>query len=217
MLVNCRFNHECHGYMTCGECRLNVSQDEVCDCESFIYCNQCHHKICQWCSSTTLSRSDECIECSNWDYVGDICEAEFCVDYLQGKGIIMKNLKCNQCFSKSPLIRVPLAFPLLLDQLLEEYPKFLLIKSQFLKYYAYSHTTGIWEPYPSTEFRLAQEYFDFDGGVIVLGRSRDDEEKAKNIDKIKMEKQMKKQLKKERRLQRAMEKQNVKTNQILSI
>jgi hypothetical protein len=216
MSISCQINHECQGTMICSHCRLNVSTDEECECVTFTSCNQCQHKICNWCSGTTLSRSDECDECSHWDYVGDVCESDFCVDYLQGKGIIMNNLKCNICHSQPALIRVPLAFPLSLDQLVQEYPKFLLIKELFLKYYAYSHTNGIWEPYPASEFRLAQEYFDFDAGIIVLGRSRDDENKAKNKDAMKIEKELRKQLKKERRLQRINEKDD-KTNTILSI
>lgn len=111
----------------------------------------------------------------------------------------MEDLKCNQCYSVSPLIRVPLAFPLTLINIVDEYPKFETIKLQFLKYYNYSHLSGIWEPFPASEFRLAQEYFDFDGGIIVLGRSRDDEDKAKNKEMFKNEKELRKKLKKERR------------------
>ncbi len=123
----------------------------------------------------------------------------------------MSNLICHECYSKPPLIRVPLAFPLLLSDILLEYPNFINIKSEFLKYYAYSHTNNIWEPFPCHEFRLAQEYFDFDGGIIVLGRSRSDEDEAKTKEILKNDKQKRKQLKKERR------KEKLKINKILSI
>jgi hypothetical protein len=222
MFTRCQFNHQCDGMMSCSTCHLKISQDCECDCDSsYSYCNCCLHKSCHWCSGSTLSRSDDCndcVDCVHWDYVGDECESDFCVKYLNAQGSIMNNLKCNICFSQvDPLIRVPLAFPLCLKQLIKEYPKFETIHKDFLKYYAYSHTNGVWEPYPQSEFRLAQEYFDFDGGVIVLGRSKDDERKAKDKEAQKIEKELRKNLKKERRLQRLEDKNNEKINQLLSI
>lgn len=186
----------CKGSIICGTCK-----EENCDCEITYYiCNACPHKICNWCGNSNLKTSDgACDECSNWDFVGDVCKLDFCIHYLGGQGNININLICNACQSKDPLIRVPLAFPLQLNQIIIEYPHFENIKSQFLKYYVYSHTTGVYEPYPKTEFILAQKYFDFDAGVIVLGRSQEDETEAKNKDAIKMEKELKKMLKKERR------------------
>lgn len=209
------FNVKCHGLMICGDCKLST-----CDCESMYYsCNKCCHKKCNWCgnSSGILRNSEECEECCEWDYVGDVCESDFCLDYLGGKGNITLDLICNECQSKPAIIRVPLAFPLHLDQIIGEYPNFHLIKDDFLKYYAYSHTTGIWEPYPRSEFRLAQEYFDFDPGVIVLGRSKDDEMKAKNKEALKAEKNLRKLLKKERRLMKIEERTNEKLTKILSL
>lgn len=222
MFTPCQFNHQCGGKMSCSICHLKISQDDFCNCDcdaTYSYCDCCHHKSCHWCSGSTLSRSiDDCMECTHWDYVGDVCESEFCTNYLNAQGSIMSNLKCNICFSQpDPLIRVPLAFPLSLSQLIKEYPKFTTIEKDFLKYYAYSHTNGVWEPYPQSEFRLAQEFFDFDGGVIVLGRSKDDEQKAKDKESQKNEKELRKQLKKERRNRRLENKNNEKMNQILSI
>ena len=208
--MNCSIDN-CDGRMICSGCHL-----EDCECEVYTLCDKCHHKKCNWCQSSTLKRSncdDCCEECCQWDYYQDECEDDFCINYLNAQGIIMKNLKCNLCHSQPPLIRVPLAFPLSLNQILKEYPNFIKIQTQFLKYYAYSHTNGVWEPYPATEFRLAQEFFDFDGGVIVLGRSKDEETKAKNKELFKTEKEMRKKLKKERRMMR----QEEKTDQILNI
>lgn len=196
---------QCGGMMLCSDCHLTT-----CDCEaSSTYCDSCKHKLCRWCGNSTLSRSEECEECSHWDCVGDLCDIDFCVLYLNGQGYIKNNLKCHMCHSTLPMIRVPLAFALPLQQILIEYPHFEKIKPKFLKYYSYSHTSGIWEPHPHLEFRVAQDYFDFDGGVIVLGRSRDDENKAK----LKEEKMAKKLLKKERRAAVV----NNRLNQILSI
>lgn len=204
----------CNGLMVCGHCHL-----EECDCELMYYeCTECHHKKCNWCGNSTHilrnSQDSYCEECCDWDYVGDVCESDFCTHYLGGQGHININLICNECQSKSPMIRVPLAFPLLLETLLSDYPKFETIQKQFLKYYAYAHTSGIWEPNPASEFKLAQEYFNFDAGIIVLGRSRDDETKAKNNDALKREKSLRKILKKERRMNRLEDK---KVNQILSL
>ena len=205
-------NH-CTGSIVCSACK-----SYECDCEEIMAyaCNQCCHKICNWCGNSTLERNHECAECCDWDYVGDVCESDFCINYLGGRGNINSDLVCNKCQSQSPIIRVPLAFPLQLDQILTDYPNFETIKGCFLKYYSYSHTTGIWEPYPQSEFRLAQEYFDLDAGIIVLGRSRDDEDKAKNNDLLKIEKSLRKMMKKERRLIR-LEEKNSKLNQILGV
>jgi hypothetical protein len=209
MWQSCEFDPHCVGSMVCGEC-----QQIECDCDAtYKICHHCRHRHCQWCHNNTLKRSDEfneCQECINWDHVGDPCDLSFCVTYLGGNGKIAANLACDQCHSQpSPQIRVPLAFSIPLDTLLIEYPTFSNIANQFLKFYSYSHTTQIWEPYPATEFRLAQEYFDLDDGVIVLGRSRDDEDRAKG----KSEKQLRKLQKKERRQNRLQER----VNQILSI
>ncbi len=200
----------CNGSIICGTC-----QDIDCDCEiTFYSCNQCPHKICNWCGNAThLKNSDPCEECCHWDCVGDPCESDFCIHYLGGNGNICENLICNACQSTLPLIRVPLAFPLYLHQIIIEYPNFEKIKSQFLKYYAYSHTNATWEPDPNSEFLLAQKYFDFDAGVIVLGRSREDETEAKNKDAIKIEKELKKLLKRERRIAKIKSRENT----ILSI
>lgn len=208
--MSCKFD-QCQGLMVCGNCTLTS-----CDCDTTYHqCNRCGHKLCHWCGNSTLDNED-CEECAHWDCVGDVCELDFCIHYLNGKGSITKTLTCNECYSVLPLIRVPLAFPLHLDQLLKDYPKFENIKGCFLKYYSYSHLTGIWEPYSHSEFRLAQEYFDFDGGVIVLGRSKDDENKAKNKEMLKAEKEFCKMEKKKRRLQK-LEERNGKVNNILSI
>lgn len=213
--INCIFHLTCHGSMVCGICR---SMD--CECEEIVFtsCNQCMHKKCHWCGNTTnvIASDQECQECCDWDYVGDVCESDFCIHYLGGQGNITIDLVCNQCQSKTPIIRVPLAFPLHLNQLLKDYPDFSNISNSFLKYYSYCHTNGIWECFPNTEFRLAQEYFNFDAGIIVLGRSRDDENKAKHNDALKIEKEMRKKLKKERRLLRLAQK-NDRVNQILLI
>lgn len=194
------FHINCDGIILCGTCK-----SLECKCDEIVSyaCNKCCHKMCNWCGNQTQMRTNEnCDECCEWDYVGDVCEFEFCVNYLGAKGIITSELICDKCHSISPMIRVPLAFPLLLSQIIIEYPKFESIKTCFLQYYSYSHANGVWEPYTNFEFVLAQKYFDFDAGIIVLGRTKKEELVAKNKDAIKMEKKIRKDLKKERRLLR---------------
>lgn len=192
--------HKCTGDIVCNTCKLTDCTCEEITCYS---CNKCPHKMCNWCGNTTYKRNtEECVECFDWDYIEDVCESDFCVNYLGGHGHINYELVCDQCRSISPMIRVPLAFHLQLYQILLEYPDFESINKCFLKYYSYSHTNCTWEPYTNLEFILAQKYFNFDAGIIVLGRTKKEETLSKSRDAIKIDKELRKAMKKERRLLR---------------
>lgn len=212
-MTSCEFTDDCKGFILCIVCDKSITECECEDESSGYYCTRCYHKKCFWCACTTLfprtlSADEDCDECKDWIKPGDDCKMRFCMDYL-GKGIIQPDLECTLCLSKNPIIRVPLAFPLPLAVLLIDYPDFEGIRGEFKKYYSFSHTLGIWEPYSHLEFELAQKYFNFDGGVIVLGRSRKEETAAKDKEALltaKIEKENRKALKKERRMHKVQEK-----------
>lgn len=210
----CEFTDDCKGVLKCVECILDYPSECICDESTSQYCSECLHKKCLWCNKSTIfpriQSEEECEECKDWIRPDDECKSLFCKEYLANDslcGIIQPNLECTLCLSREPIIRVPLAFPLPLKILSIDYPTFENIRAEFKKYYSYSHTQGVWEPYPHLEFELAQKYFNFDGGVIVLGRSKQEEKAAKDKDAlkiIKLQKEAAKALKKERRVNKLM-------------